>query len=146
MLNETYWILRAEVVPEEEKDLKLDEFLVHCCHCVTYYEAITTFGDPFWIRVKLGEKLKDVKDRILEKLEVPWDEVASWKFACRVRRMQVLRHLNDQDEIIPGFLQGQNNSSGNGMYFGDNVLFLAMVHKNSYQDRLQYQLDRWNCY
>ncbi|KAG6533565.1 hypothetical protein ZIOFF_007440 [Zingiber officinale] len=55
-INDQYWTLRAE-------------------------EQVQNFGEPFFLVIKEGEALADVKLRIQKKLQVPDEEFAKWKIA-----------------------------------------------------------------
>ncbi|KAG6484795.1 hypothetical protein ZIOFF_053320 [Zingiber officinale] len=55
-INDQYWTLCAE-------------------------EQVQNFGEPFFLVIKEGETLANVKIRIQKKLQVPDDEFSKWKFA-----------------------------------------------------------------
>ncbi|THU74625.1 hypothetical protein C4D60_Mb04t35380 [Musa balbisiana] len=67
-----YWTLRAEEIPEEEKNLSPHDRLIH---------QVQNFGEPFFLVIREGETLADVKMHIQKKLQVPDDEYSKWKFA-----------------------------------------------------------------
>lgn len=134
-LYESYWTFRAEEIPEEEKNLKSNEYLVHCCHCKPDDNAVTVFGDPIWIKVKKGDTLKDMKRRVQAKLEVPDEEFARWKFAYHPRQMQPLEYLNEDDEILSKFPRCLASAWSNGKYFGDNGSFIALQHEDTKPNR-----------
>jgi ubiquitin carboxyl-terminal hydrolase 7 len=75
-----YTALRAEEVPEE--DLKKDPKVSKTIQVTHVYRdpQIVNFGNPFNIVVPKGERFADTKRRIQEKLAVPDEEFATWKF------------------------------------------------------------------
>ncbi|XP_028758046.1 ubiquitin carboxyl-terminal hydrolase 13 isoform X2 [Neltuma alba] len=84
-INDQYWTLRAEEIPEEEKNLGPHDRLIHVYH-FTKDKAqnqmkIQNFGDPFFLVIHEAETLADIKVRIQQKLQVPDEEFAKWKFA-----------------------------------------------------------------
>ncbi|GJV59405.1 ubiquitin carboxyl-terminal hydrolase 12-like protein, partial [Tanacetum coccineum] len=65
-------------VPEEEKDLGLQDCLIPVNHAPCWNQI---FGDPFLLVVHEGETLAEVKVRIQKKLEVSDEEFSKWKFS-----------------------------------------------------------------
>ncbi|MCD9642665.1 ubiquitin carboxyl-terminal hydrolase 13, partial [Datura stramonium] len=84
-INDQYWTLRAEEIPEEEKKLGLNDRLIHVYHftkeTAQNQMQIQNFGEPFLLVIYEGETLAQVKVRIQKKLQVPDEEFAKWKFA-----------------------------------------------------------------
>ncbi|RYR45830.1 hypothetical protein Ahy_A07g031608 isoform G [Arachis hypogaea] len=84
-INDQYWTLRAEEIPEEEKNLGPHDRLIHVYHftkdTAQNQMQIQNFGEPFFLVIHEGETLTEIKDRIKKKLQVPDDEFAKWKFA-----------------------------------------------------------------
>ncbi|XP_019456113.1 PREDICTED: ubiquitin carboxyl-terminal hydrolase 12-like isoform X2 [Lupinus angustifolius] len=84
-INDQYWTLRAEEVPEEEKNLGPQGRLIHVYHftkdTAQNQMQIQNFGEPFFLVIHEGETLDEIKVRIQKKLQVPDDEFAKWKFA-----------------------------------------------------------------
>lgn len=74
-----YTTLRAEEVPEE--DLKKDSKakVIQVTH-VFRDTHVQTFGNPFYFVVPKTERFADTKRRIQEKLAIPDEEFATWKF------------------------------------------------------------------
>ncbi|XP_028805138.1 ubiquitin carboxyl-terminal hydrolase 12 isoform X2 [Neltuma alba] len=82
-INDQYWTLRAEEIPEEEKKLGLHDRLIHVCHFMrdtTQNQHVQNFGDPFLLVISEFETLAEVKLRIQKKLQVPDEEFFEWKF------------------------------------------------------------------
>ncbi|RZC77797.1 hypothetical protein C5167_001986 [Papaver somniferum] len=78
--NQT-WPLRIEKIPEEEKNLGLDDKIIHVCHFTREpfpgkrnQLDVRYFGEPFFLIIHKGETLAEIKLRIKEKLQVPDDE------------------------------------------------------------------------
>ncbi|XP_070665822.1 ubiquitin C-terminal hydrolase 13-like isoform X3 [Malus domestica] len=83
-INNQYWTLRAEEIPEEEKNLGLYRRLIHVFHftvTVLNQMQVQNFGEPFVLVIHEGETLAEVKIRIQKKLQVPDEEFSKWKFA-----------------------------------------------------------------
>eukprot|EP01018_Ginkgo_biloba_P024911 Gb_04866 [translate_table: standard] len=83
-INDQYWTLRAEEIPEEEKNLAPHDRLIHVYHFTkdaSQNHMIQNFGEPFFLIIHEGETLAEVKERIHKKLQVPDEEFSKWKFA-----------------------------------------------------------------
>ncbi|XP_059598305.1 ubiquitin C-terminal hydrolase 12 isoform X8 [Vitis vinifera] len=83
-INDQYWTLRAEEIPEEEKNLGPHDRLIHVYHFMkdtTQNQQVQNFGEPFFLVIHEGETLAEVKVRIQKKLQVPDEEFSKWKFA-----------------------------------------------------------------
>uniref|UniRef100_A0A0D6QRD3 ubiquitinyl hydrolase 1 n=1 Tax=Araucaria cunninghamii TaxID=56994 RepID=A0A0D6QRD3_ARACU len=84
-INDQYWTLRAEEIPEEEKNLGPLDRLIHVYHFTKdasqNHMQVQNFGEPFFLIIHEGETLAEVKQRIQKKLQVPDDEFSKWKFA-----------------------------------------------------------------
>ncbi|KAJ9540444.1 hypothetical protein OSB04_026950 [Centaurea solstitialis] len=82
-INDQYWTLRAEEIPEEEKNLGPQDRLIHVYHFTkdAALMQVQNFGEPFFLIIRENETLEAVKARIQRKLEVPDEEFSKWKFA-----------------------------------------------------------------
>ncbi|XP_004502025.1 ubiquitin C-terminal hydrolase 13-like isoform X2 [Cicer arietinum] len=84
-INDQYWTLRAEEIPEEEKNIGQQDRLIHVYHftkdTAQNQMQIQNFGDPFFLVIHEGEALSEIKVRIQKKLQVPDEEFSKWKFA-----------------------------------------------------------------
>ncbi|MQM10211.1 hypothetical protein Taro_043102 [Colocasia esculenta] len=82
-INDQYWTLRAEEIPEEEKNIGPHDRLIHVYHFMKdpQNQMVQNFGEPFFLVIHEGETLADVKVRIQKKLQVSDEEFAKWKFA-----------------------------------------------------------------
>ncbi|XP_037496823.1 ubiquitin carboxyl-terminal hydrolase 13 isoform X3 [Jatropha curcas] len=84
-INDQYWTLRAEEIPEEEKNLGPNDRLIHVYHFMKdpaqNQQQVQNFGEPFFLVIHEGETLAEVKLRIQRKLQVPDEEFTKWKFA-----------------------------------------------------------------
>ncbi|URE06756.1 ubiquitin carboxyl-terminal hydrolase [Musa troglodytarum] len=84
-INDQYWTLRAEEIPEEEKNLGPHDRLIHVYHFTRdpnqNQMQVQNFGEPFFLVIREGETLADVKTRIQKKLQVPDEEFSKWKLA-----------------------------------------------------------------
>ncbi|WVY96171.1 hypothetical protein V8G54_028322 [Vigna mungo] len=83
-INDQYWALRAEEIPEEEKNLGPQHRLIHVYHFLkdtNQKQQVQNFGHPFFLVIHEGETLAEVKLRIQKKLQVPDEEFSKWRFA-----------------------------------------------------------------
>ncbi|KAG2672498.1 hypothetical protein I3760_13G044700 [Carya illinoinensis] len=83
-INDQYWTLRAEEIPEEEKNLGPHDRLIHVYHFMkdtAQNQQVQNFGEPFFLVIHEGETLAEVKARVQKKLLVPDEEFSKWKFA-----------------------------------------------------------------
>lgn len=70
-------VYRIEEIPVDELNLGDDEMLVPVTHF--YKDVYSTFGSPFFIKMKNGEPFFNVRERIQKKLSVPekeWEKVS----------------------------------------------------------------------
>ncbi|XP_063230650.1 ubiquitin carboxyl-terminal hydrolase 7 isoform X2 [Bacillus rossius redtenbacheri] len=72
-------LYRIEEIPKDEVNLGEDEMLIPVAHF--YKDIFSTFGIPFFVKVKHGEPFAKVKDRIQKKLATPEKEFEKFKFA-----------------------------------------------------------------
>lgn len=84
-INDQYWTLRAEEIPEEEKNIGPHDRLIHVYHFTKETSQnqlqVQNFGEPFFLVIHEAETLADIKARIQKKLHVPEEEFSKWKFA-----------------------------------------------------------------
>jgi ubiquitin carboxyl-terminal hydrolase 7 len=76
-INDQYWTLRAEEIPDEEKDLGAHDRLIHVYHFsrdTSQNHMVQNFGEPFFLVVHENETLAEVKQCIQRKLEIPYEE------------------------------------------------------------------------
>ncbi|KAG8646912.1 ubiquitin C-terminal hydrolase 12 [Manihot esculenta] len=104
-INDQYWTLRAEEIPEEEKSLGPHDRLIHVYHftkeTAQNQMQVQNFGEPFFLVIHEGETLAEVKSRIQKKLQVPDEEFAKWKFAfLSLGRPE---YLQDSDIVFTRF-------------------------------------------
>ncbi|KAI3837024.1 hypothetical protein MKW98_005357, partial [Papaver atlanticum] len=100
--DDQFWTLRAEEIPEEEKNLGPQERLIHVYHYTIDASQsqmqVKNFGEPFFLIIHQGETFGQVKLRIQKKLQVPGEEFTKWKFAfSSLGRAQ---YLQDSDVVV----------------------------------------------
>ena len=102
-INDQYWTLRAEEVPEDQVEVGPTDRLIQVQHCLPKKDTAPTnvqcFGDPFLMVVKEEEPLSSVTKRIKEKLEVDDEEFAKWTFAV-VSSANAFEALEDEDLVV----------------------------------------------
>lgn len=77
-------VYRIEEIPHDELILTDDEMLVPVSHF--YKDVYSSFGIPFFTKMKNGEPFANVKERIQKKLAVPdkeWEKVNRWKLLSK---------------------------------------------------------------
>ncbi|CAN0879148.1 Ubiquitin C-terminal hydrolase 12 [Linum grandiflorum] len=103
-INDQYWTLRAEEIPEDEKDIGPLDRLIHVYHFMKEAQnqlQVQNFGEPFFLVIHDGETLADIKIRIQKKLQVADEEFAKWKFAfLSLGRPE---YLQDSDVVTTKF-------------------------------------------
>jgi len=83
-INDQYWTLRAEEVPEEEKNLGPFDRLIHVYHFskdTQNQTQVQNFGEPFFMVIREDETLSSIKERLQKKLKVSDEDFSKWKFA-----------------------------------------------------------------
>ncbi|XP_057506095.1 ubiquitin C-terminal hydrolase 12-like isoform X2 [Actinidia eriantha] len=119
-INDQYWTLRAEEIPEEEKNLGPLDRLIHVYHFTK--EAgqnqvqVQNFGEPFFLLIHEGETLAEVKARIQKKLQVPDEEFCKWKFAFL--SMGRPEYLQDSDVVSNHFQRRDIYGAWEQQYLG----------------------------
>ncbi|KAI3856932.1 hypothetical protein MKX03_012340 [Papaver bracteatum] len=112
--------LRADEIPEEEKNLGPESHLIHVNHFLKKVAHVEHFGEPFLLAIHEGEILNAVKLRIQKKLQVPDEEFSKWKFAI-VSCMGV-EYLQDWD-ILSSRIQSDVGET--------RVQYLGLEHSDS---------------
>ncbi|KAJ3669935.1 hypothetical protein LUZ60_010259 [Juncus effusus] len=127
-INDQYWTLRAEEIPEEEKNLGPQDRLIHVYHFTKDTQnqtQVQNFGEPFFLVVHDGETLAEVKARIQQKLQVSDEDFAEWEFAyvfsCRPE------YLQDSDVVSRRFLRNVD---------GDWEQYLGLEHPDTNPKRV----------
>ncbi|XP_020097191.1 ubiquitin carboxyl-terminal hydrolase 12-like isoform X1 [Ananas comosus] len=103
-INDQYWTLRAEEIPEEEKSLGPHDRLIHVYHFMkdpNQNQMLQNFGEPFLFVIHESETLAEVKVRIQKKLHVPDEDFSKWKFAFI--SMNRPDYLEDSDIVSTRF-------------------------------------------
>ncbi|KAL9266601.1 Ubiquitin C-terminal hydrolase 13-like protein [Drosera capensis] len=104
-INYQYWTLRAEEIPEEEKNRGPQDQLIHVYHFTKELAQkqmrVQNFGDPFFLLIHEGETLAEIKAKVQKKLLVPDEEFSKWKFAFL--SLGSLEYLEDSDIVSNRF-------------------------------------------
>ncbi|KAL8483441.1 hypothetical protein ACS0TY_026223 [Phlomoides rotata] len=121
-INDSYLTLRAEEIPEEEKNLGPHGCLIHVYHFMNEENQnqmkIQHFGEPFLLVIHEDEILANVKIRVQEKLRVSDEELSKWKFAFVSQGRA--EYLEDSDILFSRFQRS-------GMYIAWEQ-FLGLEH------------------
>ncbi|CAH8312608.1 unnamed protein product [Eruca vesicaria subsp. sativa] len=103
-INDQYWTLRAEEIPEEEKNIGPNDRLILVYHFAKetgQNQQVQNFGEPFFLVIHEGETLEEIKNRIQKKLHVSDEDFAKWKFAFM--SMGRPEYLQDSDVVYNRF-------------------------------------------
>ncbi|CAI9094723.1 OLC1v1030510C1 [Oldenlandia corymbosa var. corymbosa] len=131
--------LRAEEIPEEEKNLGPTDLVVHVYHFTLgrsqYQQEVQNFGDPFFLVIHQGETLAEVKPRIQKRLGVSDEEFSKWKFAL-ISMMGPPEYVED-DIVMFNIFQRKN-------VYGPWERYLGLEHsvpsrKRTNQNRDSYE-------
>ncbi|KAL0278652.1 UNVERIFIED_CONTAM: hypothetical protein PYX00_000410 [Menopon gallinae] len=88
-------VYRIEEIPKDEVELQDDEMLLPVAHF--HKEMYSTFGIPFFLKIKNGEPFSKVKDRIFKKLDIQEKEFEKFRFAIVTSRC---KFIEDADCIM----------------------------------------------
>ncbi|XP_028053086.1 ubiquitin carboxyl-terminal hydrolase 12-like isoform X1 [Camellia sinensis] len=93
-INDQYWTLRAEEIPEEEKNLGPHDRLIHVYHFMKdtaqNQVQVQNFGEPFFLVIHESETLAEVKVRIQKKLQIPEEEFSKLIFFLAHKTVGIL--------------------------------------------------------
>lgn len=89
---------RVEEVPSGEQPVLDDEILVPVAHF--HKEAFSTFGTPFLLKLKQGESVASVREKIQKRLDVPDKEFEKYRLAIVVMGRHTF--LADGDHVNIG--------------------------------------------
>ncbi|XP_039253569.2 ubiquitin carboxyl-terminal hydrolase 7-like [Styela clava] len=98
-------VYRIEQIPPDQKELAEDEILINVVHYNK--EIYQTFGVPFLIKIKTGERYKQIKERIRNVLDDK--DFEKWKISvvmqgqARVINEETDIHVNVKDLISPSY-------------------------------------------
>ncbi|KAI3902886.1 hypothetical protein MKX01_040113 [Papaver californicum] len=133
-INDHYWMmtLRAEEIPEEEKNLGPQDCLIHVYQFTKDEYHVKTFWEPFLLVIHEGKTLDAVKLCIQKKLQVPDEEFAKWKFAIFpwASWLRPAAYLEDLDILSSHFQKGY--------FYGDQDQYLGLEHSYSSSIRRAY--------
>ncbi|XP_022747706.1 ubiquitin carboxyl-terminal hydrolase 12-like isoform X3 [Durio zibethinus] len=136
-ISDQYLTLRAEEIPEEEKNLGPHDRLIHVYHftkeTAQNQMQVQNFGEPFFLVIHEGETLAEVKERIQKKLHVPDEEFSKWKFAFM--SMGRPEYLQDSDIVLNRFQRRDVYGAWEqylGLEHSDNTPKRAYVNQNRY--------------
>lgn len=93
--NATSKLYRIEAIPIDQKDIADDELLINVVHF--HKEVYQTFGVPFLIKIKTGERYKQIKERIQNALEMTDKDFDKWKIAVITQGQP--KYINEETDI-----------------------------------------------
>ncbi|EIE26652.1 cysteine proteinase [Coccomyxa subellipsoidea C-169] len=101
-IDDRYWQVRAEPIPEEEMEPPQSTRRIHAYHVNPDATNNVNFGHPFILQIGEEETLADIKPRIQAKLGVPEEDFVKWRFAFMVNLRQP-EYLEDEDVVALRF-------------------------------------------
>ncbi len=125
---------RLEEIPPSQEVLSGDEILVPVAHFQK--EVYSTFGHPFLIKVKDGERFESVKAKIQKHLDLPDKEFEKYRMCIvTMGRARYVEEMQHDTVRIREFLTGTASATANNFkpYIG-----LEHVNKNSKRPRYNY--------
>ncbi|KAI3847193.1 hypothetical protein MKX03_033300 [Papaver bracteatum] len=131
-ISDEYWTLRAEEIPEEEKNLGPRDRVIRVYHFTIGASQnqmqVQNFGDPFFLVIHDGETLDAVKLRIQKKLQVSDEEFPKWKFAT-LSLLHPPEYLQNSDIVLSRF--ERNDVYGAWQYLGLDHSYLGSFSDSS---------------
>lgn len=121
-------VYRIEEIPKDEVDLQEDEMLLPVAHF--HKEIFSTFGIPFFIKIKHGEPFSKVKDRIFKKLDIQEKEFEKFKFAIITSRC---KFIGDDADCVMNINELRGSSANVKPWLG-----LEHVNKAPKRSRFNY--------
>eukprot|EP00003_Mantamonas_plastica_P012326 TRINITY_DN2224_c0_g1_i30.p1 TRINITY_DN2224_c0_g1~~TRINITY_DN2224_c0_g1_i30.p1 ORF type:complete len:1001 (-),score=396.75 TRINITY_DN2224_c0_g1_i30:177-3179(-) len=89
---------RVEEIPKEEDEMTEDDLLVRVQHVQKDHPLLRLFGDPFFMVLRKGETIAEVKKRIQDKLALTDEEFEGYKIAlCSFLRID---HYLEDDAVM----------------------------------------------
>ena len=96
--------LRAEVIPESQRDLDTEGRLhIHCLQVEEKDSKPFPFSDPFLMDITGTETVGDLKKRVQEEMGIPDAEFADWKVVLVSTLMSTVEPLDDDVVIADKF-------------------------------------------
>jgi len=126
-------IYRIEEIPRDEVNLADDEMLIPVAHF--HKDIFSSFGIPFFIKVKHGEPFSKVKDRLLKKLGIQEKEFEKFKFALVILGRP--QFINEESEFFMN-LQEFRNHQNQGSTTPRPWLGLEHINKAPKRSRFNY--------
>lgn len=119
-INDQYWTIRAEQIPEEEKEVLSNERIIHVYH----FSRDTTSGnvtvhnhsEPFLLKVRDDETLAEVKNRIQCKLGVADEDFSTWKVSFYANNLP--HPMEDTEVVAARFAQKRDHIAAWDNYLG----------------------------
>ncbi|ELT89456.1 hypothetical protein CAPTEDRAFT_149911 [Capitella teleta] len=123
---------RIEEIPRDQLELTAEELLVPVAHFNK--EIFSTFGVPFFLKIRNGEPFEKVKLRLQQKLEVPDKEFEKFRFAVVIMGRQTYLPEDREYTILKSDFMPQH-VQGSGM---KATPWLGLDHINKTPKRSRY--------
>jgi len=130
-LSQSTKTFRIEEIPSDEVTLADDEVLVPVAHF--HRETFSTFAVPFLLKIKNGEALSKIRERVQKKIEVPEKDFEKFKFAIVLMGRQT--YLPDDYVVVLDEFQPHTQVSGGQTHMRP---WLGLDHVNKTPKRNRY--------
>lgn len=143
-LDSNPWHLRAEVIPEGQKDLEKEGNL-HV-HCLQVQEKdgnanqAFAFSDPFIMDISKTETVGELRKRVQEEMEIPDEEFSDWKIVL-VAGLNMAMEPLAEDVIIADKLNPMDMSHAR-LYGHFDRAAIGFYHENKNPRRTHAHLNR----
>lgn len=143
-LDSNPWHLRAEVIPESQKDLEKEGNL-HV-HCLQVQEKdgnanlAFAFSDPFIMDISKTETVGQLRKRVQEEMEIPEEEFSKWKVVL-VAGLNMAMEPLAEDVIIADKLNPMDLSHAR-LYGHYDRAAIGFFHENKNPRRTHAHLNR----
>ena len=131
-------VFRVEEVPADQETVAEDEALVPVAHFQK--EVYSTFGHPFFVKVREGERFEAVKEKLQRHLDVPDKEFERYRIA--VVAMGRAKYLDDveQDSVRLRDFASSTATGGGGQGNGgtNSRPYIGLEHMNKMSKRARY--------
>ncbi|CAL8466972.1 g6508 [Coccomyxa elongata] len=138
-IDDRYWQVRAEPVPQEEMDPPQSTRRIHAYHVNPDATNNVNFGNPFILQVGGEETLAEIKPRIQAKLGITDEEFVKWKFAFMTNLRQP-EYLEDEDIVAARFAR---QSAG---LVSTETSYLGLEHADTGPKRPHHNSNRFSQY
>lgn len=142
--NANTWHLRAEVVPEDQRDLGAEGALhVHCLQVQDKEgndKVAFPFSDPFIMSIAEGETVGQLKARVQKEMGIPDKEFASWRVVLVVGLSFSMEPLGD--DVVVADRLNRTDLAPTKLYGHAERQMIGFHHENKNPRRTHAHINR----